>query len=85
MFLLETFNSSAMPLGQMPVLEIDGKRAYQSLAIIRYLAKRVGLIGANDWETLLIDIALDTIDEFISSETLPTFKSSCFILIIIYI
>lgn len=52
-----------MPLGQMPVLEIEGKRVHQTLAIVRYLGKRVGLAGANDWENLQIDIALDTIND----------------------
>ena len=31
-----------MPLGAMPVLEIDGKKSCQSNAIARYLAKKFG-------------------------------------------
>lgn len=59
----------AMPLGQMPVLEIDNdKRVYQSMAIARYLAKIVGLSGANDWEDLLIDVVVDTIKDYELSE-----------------
>lgn len=57
-----------MPMGQMPVLEVDGIRVHQSTSISRYLAKRVGLAGANDWENLLIDIAVDTINDFRTSE-----------------
>lgn len=57
-----------MPLGQMPVLEVDGKRAHQSLAITRYLAKLVGLNGADAWEDLEIDTAVDTINDFRLSE-----------------
>lgn len=45
----------AMPMGQMPVLEVDGKRVSQSMPIARHIAKRVGLAGDNDWEELLID------------------------------
>jgi len=53
----------SMPMGQMPVLEVDGKRAHQSLAITRYLAKQVGLTGADAWEDLEIDTAVDTIND----------------------
>lgn len=58
-----------MPMGQMPMLEIDNdKRVYQSVAITRYIAKLVGLSGANDWENLLIDIVVDTIKDYELSE-----------------
>lgn len=57
-----------MPMGQMPILEVDGKRAHQSLAMARYLAKQVGLVGSNDWEDLEIDMAVDTINDFRNSE-----------------
>lgn len=55
-------------MGQMPVLEVDGKRAHQSLAITRYLAKQVGLNGADAWEDLEIDVAVDTINDFRASK-----------------
>lgn len=51
-------------MGQMPVLEVDGKRAHQSLACSRYLAKQVGLTGADAWEDLQIDTIVDTINDF---------------------
>lgn len=54
---------SSMPFGQMPVLEIDGKQTHQSVAICRYLAKQFGLAGANDWESLQIDIVADTFND----------------------
>lgn len=57
-----------MPMGQMPVLEVDGKRAHQSLAITRYLAKQVGLNGADAWEDLEIDTVVDTINDLRLSE-----------------
>lgn len=57
-----------MPMGQMPVLEVDGKRAHQSLAITRYLAKQVGLVGADAWEDLEIDTVVDTINDLRLSE-----------------
>lgn len=51
-------------MGQMPVLEVDGHRVHQSISMARYLAKRVGLAGANDWENLIIDTAVDTVNDF---------------------
>lgn len=50
-----------MPFGKVPVLEIDGKALNQSVAITRYLSKKAGLAGSDDWESLLIDIAVDNI------------------------
>ncbi|KAF5279384.1 hypothetical protein FQA39_LY05494 [Lamprigera yunnana] len=53
-----------MPFGQVPVLEIDGKKTYQSIAISRYLAKKVKLCGVNEWEDMEIDAVVDTINDF---------------------
>lgn len=55
-------------MGQLPVLEIDGKKVYQSLAIGRYLGKQFGLAGKDDWENLQIDIMAATIDDFRAGE-----------------
>lgn len=51
------------PMGQVPVLEIDGIQINQSIAMARYVAKLVGLAGKNDWENLQIDIAVDNVIE----------------------
>uniref|UniRef100_U5EWQ3 glutathione transferase n=1 Tax=Corethrella appendiculata TaxID=1370023 RepID=U5EWQ3_9DIPT len=53
-----------MPMGQMPVLDVDGKKVHQSIAMSRYLAKQVGLVGADAWEDLQIDTVVDTINDF---------------------
>lgn len=54
---------SEMPFGKVPVLEIDGKLMNQSIALTRYLSKKAGLAGSDEWETLLIDIAVDNIND----------------------
>ncbi|XP_072745803.1 uncharacterized protein [Anoplolepis gracilipes] len=51
------------PFGQVPVLEVDGKKIAQSTAISRYLAKQYGLAGKDDWESLEIDSIVDTIHD----------------------
>ncbi|GAB1864924.1 glutathione transferase [Camponotus japonicus] len=51
------------PFGQVPVLEVDGKKVAQSTAIARYLAKQYGLAGKDDWEALEIDSTVDTIHD----------------------
>jgi hypothetical protein len=52
------------PFGKTPVLEIDGKQTHQSHAICRYLGKKFGLNGSNDWEDLEIDMIVDTFTDF---------------------
>ena len=52
-----------MPMGQIPVLEIDGKKYNQSKSICRYIAKKSNLYGSNDLEALEIDAAADNIDD----------------------
>lgn len=52
----------------MPILEVDGKVAHQSKAICRYVAKQVKLTGKDDWEDLVIDSVIDTIDDLRASE-----------------
>jgi glutathione S-transferase len=57
-------------MGQVPILEVDGKVMYQSLAIGRYLAKKVGLYGNNDQEHYEIDNAVDNVNDFRASKNL---------------
>ncbi|KAG6802464.1 glutathione S-transferase S1 [Apis mellifera caucasica] len=54
---------SEMPLGQVPILEIDGKVYYQSKAISRLIAKRNNFYGSNDEEAFLVDATVETIDD----------------------
>lgn len=59
-------------MAQIPILEVDGKVVHQSLAITRYLAREVGLAGANSWENLEIDLAVDTVNDFRASKFIIT-------------
>ncbi|CAG9767959.1 unnamed protein product [Ceutorhynchus assimilis] len=58
-----------MPFGKVPVLEIDGKPVAQSNAIARYLAKKFGLAGKNEWEELQCDVLVDTLGDLQASVT----------------
>ncbi|CAB3372551.1 Hypothetical predicted protein [Cloeon dipterum] len=51
------------PLGQLPVLEFEGKTIFQSKAIFRFLGRRFGLDGKDEWDSLKCDIAMDTIND----------------------
>nr|XP_022920499.1 glutathione S-transferase-like [Onthophagus taurus] len=51
------------PFGEMPFYEEDGKRVNQSGAISRYVAKKVKLVGKDDWEDLEIDSIVDTLTD----------------------
>lgn len=51
------------PLGQLPVLEIDGKPHVQSKAIGRLLAKKNKLYGANDNDAYQIDSTIDFFED----------------------
>ena len=55
-------------MGQLPILEIDGKVISQSLAIARFLAKKVGLYSEDPMEAYEIDNVIDTINDFRASK-----------------
>uniref|UniRef100_A0A6P7HEE7 glutathione transferase n=1 Tax=Diabrotica virgifera virgifera TaxID=50390 RepID=A0A6P7HEE7_DIAVI len=49
------------PLGQLPILEVDGKEIPQSTAISRYLASKLNLDGKDLKENLALDVAVETL------------------------
>lgn len=57
-----------MPMGQMPALEIDGKKIGQSIPICRLLAKKVGLVGSTDMEDFEIDSVVEIVNDFRQSK-----------------
>lgn len=52
-----------MPLGQMPVLEVDGLKMAQSAAIARYLANKYNLAGKTDIDKYRADMFTETLNE----------------------
>ncbi|KAH9508175.1 Glutathione S-transferase 3 [Bulinus truncatus] len=55
------------PFGQLPVLEIDGRKYAQSLAIATYLAREFGLYGQTNEDGLAIDQVVQLSVDFSSS------------------
>ncbi|KAJ8044171.1 Hematopoietic prostaglandin D synthase [Holothuria leucospilota] len=51
------------PLGQLPVLEIDGAEYPQSNALFRYIAREYDLYGSSPIEQLQIDVVCETVDD----------------------
>jgi len=51
---------AATPLGQMPVLEVDGQKFCQQSAIARYLAKKFGLMGDDEIQAFKVDMVVET-------------------------
>lgn len=60
----------AMPFGQVPVLEVDGKMLAQSHTIARYLARQHGLAGKDEWEQGLADMYADNIGDLMTGNLL---------------
>uniref|UniRef100_A0A915A6L8 Uncharacterized protein n=1 Tax=Parascaris univalens TaxID=6257 RepID=A0A915A6L8_PARUN len=62
-----------MPFGQLPVLEMDGKRLAQSHAIEKFLARMFGLNGRDDWEAAKIDELILGLEDLFQ-KIVPWFK-----------
>lgn len=62
-----------MPLGALPVLDVDGYKVTQSAAIARYLARKFGLLGANDIEELKVNELHEVCAEIIQREVMKFF------------
>eukprot|EP00092_Neocalanus_flemingeri_P055911 GFUD01066215.1.p1 GENE.GFUD01066215.1~~GFUD01066215.1.p1 ORF type:complete len:209 (+),score=73.67 GFUD01066215.1:42-668(+) len=56
-----------LPLGQLPVMEVEGTTISQSMSIARYLARRFGLAGKNDVEGAEADQTVDAINDLTNS------------------
>lgn len=63
-----------LPLGSVPVLEVDGVRIVQTAAILRYVA-RIGdtsLYPTDAWAALLVDSVVDSFNDTLSNALLPS-------------
>ena len=58
-------HKSEMPLGQAPVLEYNGTKIPQSMAIARFLAKQFHLAGKDNFEQAKVDAVVDTISDVV--------------------
>ncbi|XP_078659356.1 hematopoietic prostaglandin D synthase-like [Branchiostoma floridae x Branchiostoma belcheri] len=54
------------PMGQMPVLGVDGQMMCQSLAIARYVARENGLCGKTSWEEAQADMFVCGADDLLT-------------------
>uniref|UniRef100_A0A914V4A5 glutathione transferase n=1 Tax=Plectus sambesii TaxID=2011161 RepID=A0A914V4A5_9BILA len=52
-----------MPWGQIPVLEVDGKKLGQTAAIYQYLANQFGYNGKSDWETAQVQELIGSVED----------------------
>ena len=59
-------HKAEMPLGQIPVLEVDGVKLPQSISIGRFLAKQFNLAGKDNLEQAKVDVIVDTINDLIA-------------------
>ncbi|GMT31218.1 hypothetical protein PFISCL1PPCAC_22515, partial [Pristionchus fissidentatus] len=57
-----------MPLGQVPVLEVDGStKLAQTMTILRYIANRHGLAGKTPEDSAKLDMIAESVQEMINS------------------
>ena len=59
----QTFPSGT-PYGVLPILEWDGFTLCQSMAIARFLGKKIGMAGESEEEAARADMALDLVMDY---------------------
>jgi len=53
------------PMGQLPLLEVDGKVLCQSKAMARYISNKYGFAGKDEWEKAEVDMIVDCLEDAI--------------------
>ncbi len=69
------------PTGQLPMLEVNGTKICQSLAIAHYLAKRAGLCGKDDLEAAQAEMICLTIEDIVQSKQILCLYATTFLFI----
>ena len=54
----------SIEFGQLPVADIDGHRLTQSLAIERYLARKLNIVPSDSYQEYLVDSVLGAFDDY---------------------
>lgn len=66
--------SGKLPFDQIPLLEVDGHCLSQSSAMIRFLARRGGLYGADDTDAMWCDLVAGVAADFAETALQAAFK-----------
>ena len=61
----------ALPLGQVPVLIVDGVQYCQTAAILEYCAKLAKLAELSDIEELRANMVIETVNELVKQTSMP--------------
>lgn len=70
--------NGTIPFGQMPVFTTeDGQSIVQSLTIMRHLARKYKLYGADEKEAVLADMVTDEISDFRRSYSTLVYQQQC--------
>lgn len=64
---------AGMPLGQVPVLEVDGEKFCQQTSLARFVARKYGLMGDNEVEALKVDMIVETMWPDVAMKCIPIF------------
>ncbi len=64
----------ALPLGSVPVLDVDGVRITQTAAMLRYVARlgAADLYPSDPFAALIVDSAIDTLNDTLSHAIAPS-------------
>jgi glutathione S-transferase len=55
------------PFGQLPVLEVDGVKICQSMAISRYLAAKFGFAGQTEFDRARVDMIVECLNDAVQA------------------